>query len=212
MITKPLQVSEGPTLVEQLRVLRGGTMAVSDSEAALFAGLQARDLHAFERLYDDYGRRALGLAYRLTGDYAQAQDVLQEAFVAIWQNADRLDPERGRLQPLLFAVVHHKASDHLRRRQREAGVAAAMPAREPRTGPLDDPETQALQSAERGVIERALAVLPTEQRVAVQLAYYGGHSHSEIARLTQAPLGTVKSRLRSALQRLRLIMVPGTEL
>ena len=186
-------------------------MAVSESEETLFAGLQARDLDAYERLYDAYGPRALGLAYRLTGDYTQAQDVVQEAFLALWKQADRLDPERGRLQPLLFAVVHHKASDYLRRRQRETNVATAAARPEARTYVSEDPEALAIQASERGTIARALAVLSPEQRVAVQLAYYGGHSHSEIARLTQAPLGTVKSRLRMALQRLRLIMWPGDE-
>ena len=187
-------------------------MTVSQSDSELFAGLRSRDLRAFEQLYDVYGRRALGLAYRITGDYALAQDVLQDSFVAIWQHADRLDPERGRLQPLLFAVVHHKASDHLRRRKREVSVSTPLPEREQHASALDDPEEQAMKSAERGMIERGLGVLSPEQRLAVQLAYYGGHSHSEIARLTQAPLGTVKSRLRSALQRLRVTMWPGAEL
>ena len=98
-------------------------MPTSDSEAALFADLRSRDVRAFERLYDDFGRRAFGLAYRLTGDYGVAQDVVQEAFLSIWQHAERLDPERGRFQPLLFAIVHHKATDQLRRRQRQAQTA-----------------------------------------------------------------------------------------
>jgi RNA polymerase sigma-70 factor (ECF subfamily) len=186
-------------------------MAVSGSEEALFAGLHDRELPAYERLYDDYGRRALGLAYRLTGDYSLAQDVVQDAFLAIWQQADRLDPARGRLQPLLFAVVHHKASDHLRRRQRQDNVTSLFPRAQLMAQPPEDPEQAAIQASERGSIMRALALLSPEQRQTVQLAYYGGHSHSEIARLTQAPLGTVKSRLRVAMQRLRLIMWPGNE-
>ncbi len=186
-------------------------MTASDTEETLFAGLRSRDLHAYERLYDVYGSRALGLAYRLTGDYVQAQDVVQEAFLALWQQAERLDPQRGRLQPLLFAVVHHKASDYLRRRQRDANLAAAMeqPVELPRA--QEDPEALAIAASRRGAIERALRVLSPEQRVALQLAYYGGHSHSEIARLTNAPLGTVKSRLRMGLERLRLIMWPGRD-
>src|SRR4051812_33429177 len=79
---------------------------MTDPDELLLRDLRSRDLEAFERLYDSFGRRAFGLAYRLTGDHGMAQDVVQEAFLSIWQHAESLDPERGRFQPLLFAVVH----------------------------------------------------------------------------------------------------------
>src|SRR5581483_8029773 len=215
-ITKPSHRGRASTLEASRSepVYLGGTMAIRSrqvtAETQLFAGLRARELGAYERLYDGYGRRALGLAYRLTGDYTLAQDVVQESFLAIWKQAERLDPQRGRLQPLLFAVVHHKASDALRRRQRQENVAT-LPAAEISPRPAQDPEQAAIQASDSGRIMRALAVLSPEQRMAVHLAYYGGHSHSEIARMTQAPLGTVKSRLRMGLERLRLIMWTGSE-
>jgi RNA polymerase sigma-70 factor (ECF subfamily) len=90
-------------------------------------------------------------------------------------------------------------------------VTALHPHTELTPRPAKDPEEAAIEASERGRIFRALGVLPPEQRLVVQLAYYDGHSHSEIARMTQAPLGTVKSRLRIALQRLRVIMWPGSE-
>jgi RNA polymerase sigma-70 factor, ECF subfamily len=180
----------------------------AEAETALFQGLKARDPRAFERLYDQFGRRALGLAYKVLGDPGAAEDAVQEAFLAIWQHADRLDPGRGQLAPLLLAVVHHKASDELRRR---GGPKRPLPYPENglSTDPAADPGEVAVRDMERSELLCAVAMLPREQQETLQLAYFGGHSHSEVALSMHAPLGTVKSRLRIALRRLRLILGTG---
>src|SRR6478672_9115100 len=109
-------------------------MVDSRGERALFEGLRARDPGAYERLYDQFGHRAFGLAYQILGDGGTAEDAVQEAFLAIWQHADRLDPSRGQLAPLLLAIVHHKASDQLRRPVGKE-LAELGPANEPSTAP-----------------------------------------------------------------------------
>ena len=177
-------------------------MTTSDEEDVLLAGLCAKDPLAIERLYDSCGRRAFGLAYRLVGDYGAAEDIVQEAFLGLWQYADRIDPRRGRLISLLLTIVHHKAIDRLRQQREPAQVQ--NPCDPP--DPANDPADLALQALDRSVVQDALSSLPAEQRRTVQLAYFGGYTHREIAAATEAPLGTVKSRLRIALLRLRLIL------
>src|SRR5438876_168459 len=94
--------------------------SLGNEEEKIFAGLRAKDPLALERLYDLAARRAFGLAYKLVGDRGAAEDIVQEAFLSLWQHADRLDSRRGRLVPLLLTIVHHKAIDHLRRRPNES--------------------------------------------------------------------------------------------
>jgi RNA polymerase sigma-70 factor (ECF subfamily) len=171
-------------------------------DAALLSRIKARDPEAMGALYDSYGRRAFGFAYRLVGDYGVAEDLVQDAFLAIWQHADRLDPSRGRLITLLLTIVHHKAID-LVRKQRGRG-----PVPDPSLLAAELPDTAdlAVESLDRDAVREALAELPQEQRRTLQLAYFAGYSHKDIASATRAPLGTVKSRLRIGLQHLRLIL------
>jgi len=179
--------------------------AARDSEIALFEGLRARDPEAYARLYDQFGRRVFGLAYRILGDRDAAEDAVQDAFLSLWQHADRLDASRGRLAPLMLAVVHHKASDQLRRRT-PSGFSQTYADDRAATRPSVDPADVTARRMERSDLLRAIAVLPREQQQTIELAYFDGQSHSEIALATRAPLGTVKSRLRIALQHLRLIL------
>jgi RNA polymerase sigma-70 factor (ECF subfamily) len=185
-------------------------VAKADRDRALLEGLRARAPDAFERLYDQFGHRAFGLALQVLGDRGAAEDAVQEAFLAIWQHAERLDPQRGQLAPLLLAVVHHKASDQLRRRTGHK-LALLQTANGAATTPAADPAEAAVRELDRAVLLGAISVLPRKQQQTVQLAYFGGRSHSEIALATHAPLGTVKSRLRIALRRLRLIIGTGAQ-
>jgi RNA polymerase sigma-70 factor, ECF subfamily len=182
-------------------------MADADEELQLLLKLQAGDPRAVENLYDVCGRRAFGLAFHLVGNAAEAEDIVQEAFLALWQHAERLDPERGHVVPLLLTIVHHRATDHLRRSGRE------HPAPIPDILAVEgaDPAESIVGRENRTVIKEAIAALPDTQRRTLKLAYLAGYSHSEIAAVMKTPVGTVKSRLRLALERLSLILKPKVE-
>ena len=155
-----------------------------------------------ELLYERFGRLAFGLAYRILGESPSAEDAVQEAFLTVWRQAERLDPARGRVGSFLMTVVHHKAIDLLRSRHGQAA----------RSVPLD-PAT--IEAQEADVLDRvatsmgaaaareALRSLPQEQREPIELAYFEGMTHVEIAEALGVPLGTVKSRLRLGLERMR---------
>jgi RNA polymerase sigma-70 factor (ECF subfamily) len=174
-----------------------------DDEDVL-AAVQGRDDGALAELYDRYGRLAFGLAYRILGERGVAEDVVQETFLAVWRRAGSYRAERGSVRGWLMSIVHNAAIDRRRGRfKREQSDVA-----------LDDLafmlETDAEETfamvAERIVAEqvrRALAGLPDEQRQTIELAYFGGLTQQEIAARTGTPLGTVKSRLRLGLHKLR---------
>lgn len=155
-----------------------------------------------ELLYDRLGRQAFGLAYRILGDGPSAEDAVQEAFLALWRQADRLNPARGRVASFLMTVVHHKAVDLLRTRQGQMARHLALdPAPVEQQG-ADILETVA-DSLGRDAIRQALQSLPQEQRDSIEMAYFQGLTHVEIAEALGLPLGTVKSRLRLGLEKMR---------
>jgi len=168
----------------------------------LVARLQARDPAALAELYDAMSRRAFGLAMRVIGDEAASADVVQEAFVWLWEQADRLDARRGRAEGLLMTIVHRRAIDAARRRQRLTA----------RTRPVEDADllADAEGEAEPDVDERQYAAirasfptLPAEQRLVLEQVYFLGLTQTEVAATNGVPLGTVKSRLRLGLEKLR---------
>ena len=162
---------------------------------------------AIELLYDRYGGLAYALALRVLGDGAAAEDVVQEAFLAIWRRRETYRPDRGGLRSWVCAIVHHRAIDRLRGRAgrirsevpfdplESDGTAVAGPS-------ADMWETVSLE-IEREHVRRALADLSSDHRQTLELAYYGGYSQSEISSLLGVPLGTVKGRTRAALRHLR---------
>src|SRR5437660_596363 len=123
----------------------------SDQELVLFERLRARDPLGIERLYDAYGRRAFGLAYQLVGERGAAEDIVQEAFLSLWQHSERLQPGRGHLLSLLLTIVHHKAIDRLRREQNEARPTADLVERAGTAG-TSDPAEMTLRSIEKGAV------------------------------------------------------------
>lgn len=170
------------------------------------ARLQARDPSALRELFEREGRRALGLAYRVLGDHAAAEDAVQEAFAQLWERADRLDPAGGRIESLLMTMVYRRAIDLARTRRN--GAVALPP---PDTLPHVDADAAAvldrvldLLSSDglRRRLRAALGGLPEEQRRVVEHAYFDGMTLREIAESEQIPLGTVKSRLRLAMAKL----------
>lgn len=183
----------------------------SRDDDALLAAIQARDHDALTALYDRYGRLAFGLAYRLLGERGVAEDVVQEAFPNVWRRAAGFEVGRGSARSWLMSIVHNLAIDRRRGRQRYTWTDVALDDVE---GMLNDDEGDTFaivsQSIEAERVQFALQSLPDEQRQAIALAYFSGLTQQEIAERTGSPLGTVKSRMRLGLQRMRVIL--GDEL
>jgi RNA polymerase sigma-70 factor, ECF subfamily len=155
-----------------------------------------RDRDAFETLYQRYSRSVLGLALRRLGDRGRAEDALQETFAAIWRAAKTYRPERGPAAPWLFAVARNSISDRGRARREPPAEAPDEPSNEA------GPDEQAEHNWVAWRVHSALDVLSESERRLIELAYWSGMSQSEIASLEGIPLGTVKTRTRSALARL----------
>lgn len=167
---------------------------MSDEQtAALLRRLADGDAQALAEFYDAHAALAYGLASRVLRDRSDAEDVVQEAFVQVWRQAARYDPLRGSPQAWLCAIVRTRALDRLRRRiaRREAGEA-------PAAGGAGPPDHEG-----RLAIRKALQALSPEQRQALELAYYEGLTQTEIARRLDTPLGTIKTRIRTGMMRLR---------
>ncbi len=176
--------------------------APRDHAAELLALVASRDQAAFARLYDMLSDRVFGLILRVLVNRAQSEEVLQEVFLEIWQSAASFAPNKGQGRTWIMTIAHRRAVDRVR-------SARAGAARDERAGLRD------IHTAQAGVEEQvelriesrrvagALAALPEAQREALTLAYFGGYSQSEIAALTGAALGTIKTRMRDGLSRLR---------
>ena len=187
--------------------------AIDDRELA--RRLQQRDASALASLYRAYRRRAFGLAYRVLGDAPAAEDAVHAAFLALWERADRIDPDGGKLGALVLTVVHRRAVDLARSRARSHQREAPRSADgddldvDPSTGIPDERAQQAFarvlddEEATRRRLSAALARLPEAQRAVVELAYFEGLTHRAIAERLGLPDGTVKSRLRLGLGHLR---------
>ena len=178
------------------------------SDEALLALVARSDDAALAELYDRFGRVAYGLALRVVRDPALAEDVVQEAFLAVWRSAGRFVAERGKARTWVLTLVHRRAVDLVRREDvRRAEPLAAAPES---TGAATDEE--AWLSLQRGHVQEALKKLPDQQREAIELAYYGGFTQAELADRLGQPLGTIKSRMFAGLGRLRdLLAEAGVE-
>jgi RNA polymerase sigma-70 factor (ECF subfamily) len=174
------------------------------SDAQLVRALAERDTSALASLYDRYGGLAYSVAFRVLGDSGLAEDTVQECFLKLWNSAAAFDPRRGSPRTWLLTMVRNRAIDKLRGRRsrsaREIDIDTAEPAQaEPGAS---DPWNEVAFAAEQRAVRDALVRLPVEQRQAVELAYFGGYSHREIAEMTKVPLSTVKGRMRLALEKL----------
>jgi RNA polymerase sigma factor (sigma-70 family) len=169
------------------------------SDEAVLALIARADEQALSELYRRFGRLAYGLAFRILRDDALAQDAVQDAFLGVWRSAGRFMAERAKPSTWLLTLVHRRAVDLVRREERR------------RTEPLQ-PDSEAADSEapdeaellnQRQTIREALRKPPPEQREAIELAYYGGYTQSELAERLGQPLGTIKSRMFTGLGRLR---------
>ncbi len=170
------------------------------------------DASAFEVIFDRHADAAFSLAYRMCGRRAMAEDVVQDAFVSLWRSGARYDRTRGSVRSWVLSVVHNRAIDAFRREKvrtsrdvPDEGVAERMAAGE-RTEVEVERRDEALQ------IRTALGGLPDDQRQVIELAYFGGFSHSQIAEMLALPAGTVKGRMRLGLTKMRLALGDATRL
>jgi RNA polymerase sigma-70 factor, ECF subfamily len=169
-----------------------------------------KDPNAFEVFYDRHGGVAYSLAYRIVGERGAAEDVTQEAFISIWRSGARYDAARGSVRTWMLGIVRNRAIDFLRSKAGRApkldfdddSILEHRPAAE-------QTESEALQRETAQELRGALGELPGEQAKVIQLAYFGGFSHSEIAGMLGVPLGTVKGRMRLGLEKIRGELAEG---
>ena len=178
------------------------------SDEAIVALVARSDETALAELYDRFGRVAYGLALRMLRDQSLAEDAVQEGFLSVWRNASRFVPERAKASTWILTLVHRRAVDLVRREERRRADSLEI-APEPVTGAVDE---SAWLRLERERVQNALKQLPDPQREALELAYYGGFTQSELAERLGQPIGTIKSRMFTGLARLREILGEAEEI
>jgi RNA polymerase sigma-70 factor, ECF subfamily len=174
------------------------------ADEELMPRIGEKDPDAFEVFYDRHGGVAYSLAYRIVGERGAAEDVVQEAFISIWRSGARYDRARGSVRSWMLGIVRNRAIDFLRSKTGRApkldfdddAVLEHRP-----SGELTDAEALRRETAHE--LRGALGELPGEQSKVIELAYFGGFSHSEIATMLEVPLGTVKGRMRLGLEKIR---------
>jgi RNA polymerase sigma-70 factor, ECF subfamily len=191
-----------------MKIRAGKAERLADEELMPLIG--EKDPDAFEVFYDRHGGVAYSLAYRIVGERGAAEDVTQEAFISIWRSGARYDAARGSVRSWMLGIVRNRAIDALRSKAGRApkldfdddSILEHRPAEE-----LTDAE--ALRRETAGELRGALGGLPGEQSKVIELAYFGGFSHSEIAAMLGVPLGTVKGRMRLGLEKIRGELAEG---
>ena len=176
------------------------------SDEALVALAARAEEAALAELYDRHGRIAYGLALRVLRDPALAEDAVQEAFLAVWRSAATFVPERAKASTWILTLVHRRAVDLVRREERRRAEPLEDEARADAEGSAAD---VAWLRLERERVQEALRRLPDHEREALELAYYGGFTQSQLAERLGLPIGTIKSRMFSGLARLRELLEPG---
>jgi len=171
-------------------------------DALLAQRIRTGDRDALGELYDRYASVALATALRVVANREQAEDLVHDGFVAVWQKIDRFDPMRGSLRSWLLTVVRNRAIDRVRSARSSIAIEVADEQSLLRTSPNPTWEA-AIARRSAAELRSALDGLPTEQRQAIELAYFGGNTYREIAVLTNVPLGTANGRLRLGLAKLR---------
>jgi RNA polymerase sigma-70 factor (ECF subfamily) len=188
--------------------LRPSSRTAPEDEA-LIARVAAGDSRALEILYDRYSRVVYGTALRILGATDLAEEVVQETFWRVWRRSGTFQPGRGQVSSWILGIAHNLAIDELRRQRARPNPvydAEDRPVLRDREDRRMDVVGAAIEEEQRRLISTALEQIPAEQREAIELAYFGGLSQSEIAARLQNPLGTVKTRIRLGLQKLRDIL------
>ena len=178
-------------------------------DATLVGAIAERHEPALEEVYRRHAPAIAGLARRLLGEGALAEDLTQEIFLRLWRQPERFDANRGKLRTLLLTQAHGHAVDLIRQQTARARREERVE-REPRQPPPDlDAELIALTEYEQ--VRLALEALPTDERLAIELAFYGGHTYRQVATILDVPEGTIKSRIRSGLRRLHQLLTVARE-
>ena len=172
--------------------------------------VQGADPIAFETLYDRHGSAAFSLAYRIVGTRAAAEDATQDAFLAIWRSRVRYQPARGSVRNWILGIVHNRTIDALRRNQVHARRRAGMEGIEEREPAAELTDVEAFRREEQREVRAAIETLPASQVRVIELAYFGGFTHNQIAEMLGEPVGTVKGRMRLGLDKLRRELAGAT--
>ncbi len=178
------------------------------SDEMLIHAIASGAVWAMDPLYERYSRILYSIVYRMVSDHQIAEDLLQDAFLSVWKRATSYSPQSGAVRSWLVSIAHHRAIDYLRGVRRRAVLKEATweeVERDERTA-QPDAEEGALKSIQSEQVRAALMKLPTEQRMVIELAYFQGWTHSEIAEGCQIPLGTVKARMRLGVIHLRRVL------
>src|SRR5580692_334615 len=190
----PLRAAGGSASTERLRVL-------ADEELMQLVYLSNAD--AFEVIYDRHADAAFSLAYRMCAQRALAEDVVQEAFLSLWRSRARYDRNRGSVRTWVLGIVHNRAIDALRRTTGHDRRRASDEGIEERLESAERTDVEAARRDEAREVRAALDELPAEQSRVIELAFYGGYTHTEIAAMLEAPVGTIKGRMRLGMEKMR---------
>ncbi len=187
-----------------------GISGSATADIALLTRIAGRDAVALGALYDRHHRLLFSLILRILRDRGESEDILQEVFVRVWDRADSYSPALGTPSAWLVRIARNRAIDRLRARQVRANVAESFedPPVAPDLTPTGNPEQLARTAEHRRAILAALDQLPPEQRTLIDAAYFDGYTQSELAERFTLPLGTVKTRIRTAMQTLRGTLAP----
>jgi RNA polymerase sigma-70 factor (ECF subfamily) len=180
---------------------------LADEEAMQLVG--DGNPRAFELIYDRHGGAAFSLAYRMVGNRVAAEDIIQEAFLSIWRSRMRYDRSRGSVRTWVLGIVHNRAIDALRRGALHDRRQETLDGVEERHEAPERTDVEAARREEARSVQTALETLPDDQRRTIELAYFGGFTHSQIAELLDQPIGTVKGRMRLGLDKLRRQLAEG---
>jgi RNA polymerase sigma-70 factor (ECF subfamily) len=179
----------------------------NETDSDLIRRVGDQDDAALLALYDRYNRQAFGLAFRILGDAANAEEVVQDAFLSLWRNAKSFDTARGGVRTWLLTIVHNRSIDRIRAaRSRATGVDLEVA---DYAGMTTDPWDEVTDRLDGAQVRSAVADLPPDQRAAIEMAYFQGFTHHEIADRTGIPLGTIKGRLRLGLRKLATSLAPA---
>jgi RNA polymerase sigma-70 factor (ECF subfamily) len=184
------------------RASRPDLRALADED--LMPLVHEGDARAFEVVFDRHADAAFSLAYRMCGRRGQAEDVVQEAFLSLWRSGARYDRSRGSVRSWILGVVRNRTIDLFRREAVRAGRDTNAEGAVERMPAADDVAGDAERRADARQVRTALEELPADQRQVIELAYFGGFTHSQIAQMLELPAGTVKGRMRLGLTKLRL--------
>ena len=165
--------------------------------------VESGDAEAFATLYDRHGRAAYSLAYRMMGEKQEAEDMVQEAFIKVWRSAGGYRVGRGSVRTWILSIVHNRGIDQIRSHARRGRMQDKIEASAATTSEPSEAFAETWKNAQQEQVREALNTLPHEQLKILELAYFSGYTHVEIADRLELPLGTVKGRMRLGLQKLR---------